>query len=145
MIALGSDHGGFNLKTAIADYLTANSKPYYDFGTDSTAAVDYPDIAQKVATAIINGQCRRGILICGTGIGIMIAANKIKGIRAAVCHDVFSAKMARHHNDANILALGERVVGQGLALEIIEHWLSAEFDGGRHAQRVAKIEALEQE
>ncbi|MGL5513726.1 MAG: ribose 5-phosphate isomerase B, partial [Sporomusa sp.] len=106
-------------------------------------AVDYPDIARQVAAAVVSGRCERGIIVCGTGIGVSITANKINGIRAAVCHDVFSAQMSREHNDANILALGERVVGVGLARMIVEVWLKAKFAGGRHACRVEKIMALE--
>lgn len=144
-LAIGSDHGGFCLKETIKQHLEAKGIPYRDMGTCSTASVDYPDIAEKVAQAVAGGECERGILICGTGIGISIAANKVKGIRAALCHDVFSAQMSREHNNANILALGERVIGPGLALMIVDTWLAAEFAAGRHEQRVNKIAALEQE
>ncbi|EGO64038.1 ribose 5-phosphate isomerase B [Acetonema longum] len=144
MLAIGSDHGGFRLKEAIKEYLAANQIGFCDFGTHSVDSVDYPDIAKTVAQAVAAGECERGILICGTGIGISIAANKMKGIRAALCHDVFSAKMSREHNDANILAMGERVIGQGLALMIVETWLKSEFTGGRHENRVCKITDMEQ-
>lgn len=142
-IAIGSDHGGFRLKEEIKDYLTENNIAFRDFGTYSADSVDYPDIARNVAGAVVGGECSRGILICGTGIGISIAANKIKGIRAALCHDVFSAQMSREHNDANILAMGERVIGPGLARAIVEKWLATEFSGGRHSKRVCKIADLE--
>ena len=142
-IAIGSDHGGFRLKEEIKSLLAEKNIAFRDFGTDSAAAVDYPDIARNVAGAVVAGECLQGILICGTGIGISIAANKIKGIRAALCHDVFSAQMSREHNDANILAMGERVIGPGLARAIVEKWLTTEFSGGRHATRVCKIADLE--
>lgn len=142
-IAIGSDHGGFHLKEEIKTLLQEKNLPYRDFGTHSTDSVDYPDIAKQVAAAITGGECDRGILICGTGIGISIAANKIKGIRAALCHDVFSAQMSREHNDANILAMGERVIGPGLARAIVEKWLTTEFSGGRHTGRVCKISQIE--
>lgn len=143
-LAIGSDHGGFHLKGEIIAFLEEKKIAYRDFGTYSPESVDYPDIACAVANAVVKGECRQGILICGTGIGISIAANKIKGIRAALCHDVFSAQMSREHNDANILTLGERVIGPGLALAIVEKWLETGFAGGRHANRVCKIGALEE-
>ncbi len=143
-IAIGSDHGGFHLKAEIKTFLTENQIAFHDFGTFSTASVDYPDISRSVAAAVAADEYERGIIICGTGIGVSIAANKIKGIRASLCHDVFSAQMAREHNDANILTLGERVVGPGLALAIVEKWLTTEFAGGRHSARVCKIAALEE-
>lgn len=143
-IAIGSDHGGYRLKEEIKKVLDNKGIPYQDFGTHATDSVDYPDIAESVGQAVVTGTCDKGILICGTGIGISIAANKIKGIRAALCHDVYSAQMAREHNDANILALGERVVGVGLALAIVDKWLEADFAGGRHAERVKKIMALQE-
>lgn len=144
-IAIGSDHGGFRLKEEIKNLLTELGREYRDFGTHSSDSVDYPDIAASVARAVTSGECERGILICGTGIGISIAANKVRGIRAALCGDEFSAQMAREHNDANILALGERVTGPGLARAIVTKWLTSEFAGGRHTQRLCKIGALEQE
>ena len=144
-IAIGSDHGGFRLKEEIKNLLTELGREYRDFGTHSPASVDYPDIAASVARSVASGECERGILICGTGIGISIAANKVRGIRAALCGDEFSAQMAREHNDANILALGERVTGPGLARAIVAKWLTSEFAGGRHAQRLCKIGVLEEE
>lgn len=142
-IAIGSDHGGFHLKEEIKQMLDEQNMVYHDFGTHSTEAVDYPDISRNVAEAVAAGEYDRGIIICGTGIGVNIAANKIKGIRAALCHDVFSAQMSREHNDANVLTMGERVIGPGLACMIVKTWLSAEFAGGRHRRRVAKISELE--
>ncbi|MBO8168521.1 MAG: ribose 5-phosphate isomerase B [Thermoanaerobacteraceae bacterium] len=143
-IALGSDHGGYQLKETIKAFLDELGMEYKDFGTDCEESVDYPDFALKVAEAVAGGQYDRGILICGTGIGIGIAANKVLGIRAALCHDVFSAKASREHNDANILSLGQRVIGPGLALEIVKAWLSTGFAGGRHQRRVDKIKAIEE-
>jgi ribose 5-phosphate isomerase B len=143
VIAIGSDHGGYNLKEEIKKMLDEQKIEYRDYGTHSPVSVDYPDIAQAVAQAVVTEECEKGILICGTGIGISIAANKIKGVRAALCHDEFSAQMAREHNNANILALGERVIGVGLALNIVNKWLEASFAGGRHAVRVDKIMNLE--
>ncbi len=142
-IALGSDHGGYNLKEYIKDTLEQKGIRCMDFGTYSTRSVDYPDFALKVAKSVAGGECDQGILCCGTGIGISIAANKVPGIRAAVCGDCFSARMAREHNNANILCLGERVVGRGLAFEIVEAWLKAEFQGGRHEKRLDKISDIE--
>lgn len=141
-IAIGADHGGFRLKGEIIELLTEEGLNFKDFGTFSEDSVDYPDIALEVARAVQSGEFRRGILICGTGIGIGIAANKLRGIRAALCHDTFSARAAREHNDANILTMGERVIGPGLARDIVKVWLGAEFAGGRHARRVEKIDAI---
>lgn len=143
LVAIGSDHGGFQLKEEIKKLLAEENIAFEDFGTHSAQSVDYPDIAQTVGEAVVSGQYTRGILICGTGIGISIAANKIKGIRAALCHDVFSAKMTREHNDTNVLAMGERVIGPGLARMIVSTWLATDFVGGRHAARVEKISQLE--
>lgn len=142
-VALGSDHGGFKLKEEIKRYLEEKGIEYKDFGTYNTDSCDYPDIALPVAEAVAQGQYTRGILICGTGIGIGIAANKIKGIRAALCHDTFSARASREHNNANILTMGERVIGRGLAMEIVDIWLQTEFSGGRHQRRVDKISQIE--
>ena len=140
-VALGSDHGGFELKQEILAYLREKGIEYKDFGCDSTASVDYPVYAKKVCKAITDGECEKGILICGTGIGISITANKIKGIRAALCSDTFSAHATREHNDANILAMGARVVGEGLALDIVDTFLETEFSNDeRHIRRINMIE-----
>jgi ribose 5-phosphate isomerase B len=141
MIALGCDHGGYELKQEIKKHLDAQGIAYEDFGCDSTEAVDYPVYAKRVAKAILDGKCEKGILICGTGIGISITANKFKGIRAALCTDCFSAEATRLHNDANVLALGGRVVGAGLALKIVDTFLNTPFSGEeRHMRRIAQIE-----
>ena len=142
-IALGSDHGGFNLKQEVKKYLDEHNIEYKDFGCSGCSPVDYPDIALPAAQAVVSGEFDRGILICGTGIGMSIAANKIPGIRAAVCTDTFSARMSRLHNNANILALGERVIGIGVALDIVDEFLKGEFQGGRHAIRVEKIMSIQ--
>lgn len=144
MLALGSDHGGFELKEAVKQHLCDKGIEFRDFGTLDGTSCDYPDIAKVVATAIIDDpDIQRGILFCGTGIGISIAANKVKGIRAACCSDTFSAKYTRLHNDANILCMGGRVVGVGLAIEMVEAYLNAEFEGGRHQKRIDKIHEIE--
>lgn len=141
MIALGCDHGGVDLKNEIINYLKSKNIEYKDFGTYTKDAVDYPIYAKKVAQAIKTGVCDKGILICGTGIGISIAANKVKGIRAALCHDVFSAKATRLHNDANVLSMGARVIGPGLAIEIVSAFLETEFSNEqRHIDRIKMIE-----
>ena len=141
MIAIGSDHGGFELKQAIMAHLDKRGLEYKDFGCYSTEAVDYPVYAKLVAKAIQSGECEKGILICGTGIGISITANKFKGIRAALCSDCFSAEATRLHNDANIVAMGARVVGPGLAIKIIDTFLNTPFSGEeRHKRRIAQIE-----
>lgn len=142
-IALGSDHGGFGLKEEIKNWLKEHEYSTQDCGTFSTESCDYPDIALTVAQAVASGECDKGILVCGTGIGVSIVANKVPGIRAALCHDTFSAKASREHNDANVLTLGERVIGRGLALEIVEVWLNGSFAGGRHQRRLDKINALD--
>ncbi|MFP5528013.1 ribose 5-phosphate isomerase B [Peptococcus simiae] len=142
-IAIGSDHGGLDLKTAIVNHLQAQGHEVVDYGTDSSASCDYPLIALPLAKDVAAGKLPLGILICGTGIGIGIAANKVPGVRAALCHDTFSAHAAREHNNANILTLGQRVIGQGLALEIVDRFLSATFEGGRHERRVDEIAAIE--
>jgi ribose 5-phosphate isomerase B len=143
-IALGSDHGGFNLKQEVKKHLDELGIEYKDFGCSDCSAVDYPDIALPAAEAVVSGEFDRGILICGTGIGISISANKVPGIRAAVCTDTFSARMSRLHNDANILAMGGRVIGIGLALDILDEFLKGEFQGGRHAIRVGKIMSIQE-
>ncbi|MGN0252108.1 MAG: ribose 5-phosphate isomerase B [Oliverpabstia sp.] len=144
MIAIGCDHGGYELKKEILAYLDQKGIEYKDFGCDSTASVDYPVYARKVAHAILDGSCEKGILICGTGIGISIAANKIPGIRAALCTDCFCAQATREHNDANILALGGRVVGPGLAIKIVQTFLETPFSNDeRHKRRIHLIESEE--
>ena len=143
MIALGCDHAGVQLKGAIAEHLASRGVGCHDYGTYDEASCDYPDFAEKVGRAVVAGQAERGILICGTGVGISIAANKIEGVRAALCADTFTARMSREHNDANVLCLGARVVGIGLALDIVSAWLGGRFEGGRHQRRVDKIQALE--
>lgn len=142
MVAIGCDHGGFELKQEVLKFLEQKGIEYKDFGCYSTASVDYPKYARKVAHAILDGTCDKGILICGTGIGISIAANKIPGIRAALCTDCFCAQATREHNDANILAMGGRVVGPGLATKIVETFLETPFSNDeRHIRRINLIEA----
>ena len=143
MIAIGADHGGFLLKEEIKKHLDEKGIEYKDFGTYSTDSVDYAKIAYKVCKSVTNGESEKAILCCGTGIGISMAANKVKGIRAACCSDWFSAKYTRLHNDANALCLGGRVVGAGLAIEMVDVFLSTEFEGGRHQRRVDQITAIE--
>ena len=143
MIAIGSDHGGFSLKQEIMKHLTARGIEFKDYGTYTTDSCDYPVYGEAVAKAVVSGEADKGILICGTGIGISISANKVKGIRAALCGDCFSAEFTRRHNDANILAMGERVVGPGLACKIVDTFLDTEFEGGRHARRVAMLQDIE--
>ena len=145
MIAIGSDHGGFALKQEIMKHLEERKLEYIDFGTYSSDSCDYPQYGAAVGRAVASGSCERGILICGTGIGISISANKIRGVRAALCGDCFSAEMTRRHNDANIVALGARVVGPGLALKIVDTFLDTEFEGGRHARRIEQMMALEED
>lgn len=142
-IAVGADHGGYQLKARIVQRLHELGHEVQDHGTDGPESVDYPDFAEPVGRAVVAGECDRGILVCGTGIGMSMCANKVPGVRAAVCCDTYSARMSRQHNDANVLCLGQRVLGEGLALDIVDTWLAAEFDGGRHARRVAKIHDLE--
>ncbi|MDD5286151.1 MAG: ribose 5-phosphate isomerase B [Desulfuromonadaceae bacterium] len=144
MIVIGSDHGGLNLKTALNSYLTRRGLEVTDAGTNSDASVDYPDFGQKVAEMVISGKAGLGVLICGTGIGMSIVANKIPGIRAALVTDVFMARMAREHNNANILVLGGRVLDEQKACDLVGAWLDATFEGGRHQGRLDKITALEQ-
>lgn len=143
MLAIGCDHGGFELKNHIISHLKEQGIVIKDFGTYDENSVDYPDIAEKVCKSITSGECERGILVCGTGIGMSIAANKVKGIRAAVCTDVYSAKMTKQHNNTNVLCLGGRVTGRELAFMICDTWLSEEFLGGRHQNRIDKISNLE--
>ncbi|MBQ6371692.1 MAG: ribose 5-phosphate isomerase B [Oscillospiraceae bacterium] len=141
MIAVGSDHGGFELKKAICRHLADRGLEYKDFGTYTNESCDYPEFGKAVAKAVASGECKSGIIICGTGIGISIAANKVPGIRAALCGDCFSAEATRLHNDANILALGARVTGEGLALKIVDTFLDTPFSNDeRHIRRINKIE-----
>ena len=143
MIAIGSDHGGFQLKKELIAHLEEQGIAYKDFGCYDEKSVDYPDIALAVGKAINDGECEKGVLVCGTGIGISMAANKIKGIRAALYHDYFSAKYTRLHNDANVICFGGRVIGPGLACELLDIFLVTEFEGGRHARRVEKVMEIE--
>ena len=142
-IALAADHGGFELKEAVKAHLDELGLEYIDFGTHSTASVDYPDMALPACDAVVSGQCDKALLFCGTGVGISMAANKVKGIRAACCSDYFSAKYTRLHNDANVLCMGGRVIGPGAAIELIDVFLHTEFEGGRHQRRIDKLTALE--
>ena len=144
-IAIGGDHRGFNLKKVIIELLTEEGHSYEDFGCYDTDAVDYPDIARSVAQAVAQRRFDHGILICSTGIGMSIVANKVPGVYAALCHDVFSAQRSRQHNNANVLCLGGSVIGVALAKDIVHAYLSADFEGGRHAQRLEKVKALEQQ
>jgi ribose 5-phosphate isomerase B len=143
MIALGCDHGGYVLMQKVKEHLAACNIEFKDFGTYSQESCDYPVYAEAAAKAVASGECSLGILICGTGIGISIAANKVPGIRAALCSDCFSAEMTRRHNNANMLAMGARVLGEGLALKIVDTFLASEFEGGRHQRRVDMITAME--
>lgn len=143
MIALGCDHGGYGLMQEVKAHLDSLGLEYKDFGTYSEDSCDYPVFGEAAARAVAGGECDCGIVICGTGIGISIAANKVKGVRAALCSDCYSAEYTRRHNDANILAMGARVLGSGLALKIVDTFLNTEFEGGRHARRVALISEIE--
>lgn len=143
MIAIGSDHGGYLLKEELKKHLIEKGYELKDFGTDSTASCDYPVYAEKVCRAIQSGECEKGILICGTGIGMSMCANKCKGIRAAVCGDHFSAEFTRKHNDANVLCMGARTIGPGVALQLADIFLTIEFEGGRHEKRIAMMMELE--
>ncbi|MDO4731376.1 MAG: ribose 5-phosphate isomerase B [Clostridia bacterium] len=145
MIALGSDHGGYKLKEAVKKYFDANNIEYKDCGTNNEDSVDYAVYALAVTDAIKSGECEKGILFCGTGLGISIAANKVKGIRAAVCTNEFCAEMCRRHNNANIIAFGGRVITEEQCLKMTDIFLNTEFEGGRHAQRVAQIEKIEKD
>ena len=143
MIALACDHGALDLKHAIMKHLEQRGLAYKDFGCYTKDSCDYPDFAGPAAQAVASGECDRGIVCCTTGIGVSITANKVKGIRAALCGDCYSAEMTRRHNDANILAMGARVLGTGLALKIVDTFLNTEFEGGRHARRIALISDIE--
>lgn len=142
-IALACDHGGLNLKNTVKSYLKEHGFEVVDFGTDTTDSCDYPDHALPAAEAVASGQCDKGILICSTGIGVSIVANKVPGVRCAHCHDLYCAEFTRRHNNSNVLAMGEKVIGAGYALQIVEKFLTTEFEGGRHERRVDKISAIE--
>jgi ribose 5-phosphate isomerase B len=142
-IAIGSDHRGFALKEALKELLGELGHEWVDFGCQGEEAVDYPDIARPLGEAVAAGEYQRGILICGNGIGMSIAANKVRDVRAALCHDTFAARLARQHNDANVLCLGAWSIGRGLAEEIVRAFLSEDFEGGRHVRRIEKIQAME--
>ena len=143
MIAIGSDHGGFELKKEVMAHLDARGLEYKDFGTYSDASCDYPVYGKAVAKAVASGEYERGIIICGTGIGISIAANKVPGIRCALCSEPMSAEMTRRHNNANMLAMGAGMIGKNMAERIVEVFLSTEFEGGRHERRVGLLDAIE--
>lgn len=143
MLVLASDHAGFPLKEEIKAYLDSKGIEYIDCGTDSTDSVDYAQFAQKACLKVTSGEADKAVLCCGTGIGISMAANKVKGIRAACCSDYFSAKFTRVHNDANVLCMGARVIGAGLACELVDVFINTEFEGGRHQRRVDQIHAIE--
>lgn len=144
-IAIACDHGGLRLKNVIIEDLKTSGYTVEDFGTYNEESCDYPDFAGKAAKAVASGAFDKGIVICGTGIGVSITANKVKGIRCALVHDVFSAKATREHNDTNMLAMGQRVIGDGLALEIVHTWLDTKYEGGRHDLRIEKMMAYEGE
>ena len=144
-IAVACDHGGLQLKKAMISYVESLGHTVVDFGTNSTASCDYPDFAAPAAEAVASGECHRGIVVCSSGIGVSIVANKVPGIRCAHCHDTYCAKYTRLHNDANMIAFGEKVLGEGMMQEIVYLFLNTEFEGGeRHERRVAKIKALEE-
>jgi len=142
-IAIGSDHRGFGLKETLKELLAELGHEWVDFGCQTEEPVDYPDIARPLAEAVSAGEYERGILICGSGVGMSIAANRVKGVRAALCGNSFTARLARRHNDANVLCLGSWCIGQGLAEDIVRVFLSEDFEGGRHARRLEKIRAIE--
>jgi ribose 5-phosphate isomerase B len=142
-IAVGADHAGVHLKNSVKRWLIGCGHTVLDFGTDSTESVDYPDYAALVAAAVGEGRARTGVLVCGSGIGMAIAANKVPGVRAAVCTDLTAARLGREHNDANVLALGARTTSEEVALAIVDTWLATPFGGGRHERRIAKLHALE--
>ena len=144
MIAIACDHGGYALKEEVKKHLLEQGNEVRDFGTNSLDSCDYPDYAAPAAQAVADGTCEKGIVICTTGIGVSIVANKIHGIRCALCSDILSAEMTRRHNDTNMLAMGAGIVGKNLALAIVDKWLTTEFEGGRHQRRIDKIMALEQ-
>ena len=139
-IAIGSDHGGYNLKNKIIKFLEEKGYEIKDYGTYSTDSCDYPVYAKAVAKSVANGENEKGILVCGSGIGVSIAANKVKGVRAALCHESHSAMLSRLHNNANVLCLGERITGESLALDIVDVWLKSEYEGGRHQRRIDMLD-----
>jgi len=143
-IAIGSDHAGFGLKEDLLEHLKGLNHDIVDCGTDTTASVDYPDFGEKVSKMVSSGEVERGILICGTGLGMSMVANKFPNVRAALCNDLFSAKMSRLHNDANVLVLGGRIIGKDLAAEIVRTWMSTAFEGERHMRRLNKIKKIEE-
>ena len=144
-IAIGCDHGGYALKLAVKKHLEEKGYEVIDYGCHGTESVDYPVYGEKVGRAVARGECELGVLICGTGLGISLAANRVKGVRAAVCSEPYSAEMTRRHNNANIIAFGARVVGEGTAMTIVDAFLGAQFEGGRHTRRVDMIEAIRPE
>ncbi len=141
-IAVGSDHAGFHMKQEIAAHLASLDIEVVDCGTHSTERVDYPDFGAAVGRAVVSGEADGGVCVCGSGIGIAIAANKIRGVRAATVHDVTSARLSKQHNDANVICVGERLTGPTVAIDVVDAWLGARFEGGRHSGRVAKLDAL---
>lgn len=144
MISIACDHGAYALKEAVKQHLLDAGYEVKDFGTNSLESCDYPDYAAPAAQAVASGECEKGIVLCTTGIGVSMVANKIKGVRCSLCADLLSAEMTRRHNDANVLAMGAGIIGKNLALAIVDKWLTTEFEGGRHQRRVDKITALEQ-
>lgn len=142
-LAIACDHGAFELKEKVKAHLLAQGHEVVDFGTHSAESCDYPDFAGPAAKAVASGKCEKGIVLCMTGIGVSITANKVKGIRCALLHDLFSAKLTRQHNDTNMMALGAAITGEKLALEIVDTWLTTEFEGGRHQRRIDKMMAYE--
>ena len=145
MIAIGCDHAGFNVKQKIMEHLTKKGYEFKDYGTYDLNSCDYPDYALKVANAVAKNECEKGIIVCGTGIGVSIVANKVKGIRCAHCTDTFSAKACREHNDANVITFGDRISGIGVILDCVDLFLTTDFAGGRHSKRVDKIKQIEDE
>ncbi|MDE7167852.1 MAG: ribose 5-phosphate isomerase B [Clostridia bacterium] len=142
-IAIACDHGGLNLKNRIIAHVKSAGHEVVDFGTNTAESCDYPDFALLAAEAVASGECERGIVVCSTGIGVSIVANKVPGVRCAHCHDCYCAELTRLHNDSNVLALGEKVIGEGYALKIVDTFLNTKFDGGRHQRRIDKITAIE--
>lgn len=144
-IAIACDHGGYRLKNVLINEIKGQGYEVIDYGCYNEESCDYPDYASQAARAVASGECDKGVVVCGTGIGVSITCNKINGIRCALVHDVFSAKATRAHNDSNMLAMGQRVIGEGLALEILNAWLHTEYEGGRHDARIKKLMDLENE